>query len=100
MVSIPGINRPGITFRMLSEQNINKTDEKIEGEGKMTSDQSVYSIGDWIVHVYYGVGQILSKENMTLEGTRQMYFRIKTENSSYLLPLTKIDLNRVRPLAS
>jgi RNA polymerase-interacting CarD/CdnL/TRCF family regulator len=66
----------------------------------MTSDQGVYSIGDWIVHVYYGVGQILSKENMTLEGTRQMYFRIKTENSSYFLPLKKIDLNRVRPLAS
>jgi RNA polymerase-interacting CarD/CdnL/TRCF family regulator len=42
----------------------------------------------------------LSKENLTLEGIRQMYFRIKTENSSYWLPLAKIDLNRVRPLAS
>ena len=66
----------------------------------MTSDQGVYSIGDWIVHIYYGVGQILSKEKMTLEGIRQMYFRIKTENSSYWLPLSKIDVNRVRPLAS
>jgi len=66
----------------------------------MTSDQGVYSIGDWVVHVYFGVGQILSKEKMTLEGIRQMYFRIKTENSSYWLPLAKIDLNRVRPIAS
>jgi RNA polymerase-interacting CarD/CdnL/TRCF family regulator len=66
----------------------------------MTSDQIVYSIGDWIVHIYYGVGQILSKENMTIEGIRQMYFRIKTDDSSYWLPLAKIDFNRVRPLAS
>ena len=66
----------------------------------MTSDQGVYSIGDWIVHIYYGVGQILNKEEITLDGKRQMYFRIKTGNSSYWLPLAKIDVNRVRPLAS
>ena len=99
-VSIPGIKRPGITFRLVSKQNNNRNDEKIEREDEMTSDQIEYSIGDWIVHIYFGVGQILSKEIMTLEGIRQMYFRIKTKNSSYWLPLAKIDFNRVRPLAS
>lgn len=66
----------------------------------MTSNQNIYTIGDWIVHIFYGVGQILSKESMVLEGVGQMYFRIQTENSSYWLPLSKIDDTRVRPLAS
>jgi RNA polymerase-interacting CarD/CdnL/TRCF family regulator len=66
----------------------------------MTTLQQVYSKGDWIVHAYYGVGQVKGKDKKTLAGEKQSFFKVKTFNGVYWLPIKKADVDHIRPLAS
>lgn len=66
----------------------------------MYLEQSLFSIGDWIVHVFYGLGQVIGRDKKVLEGEKLTFLRVKTFDSLYWIPIAKIDNNRVRPLAS
>ena len=66
----------------------------------MNLEQKTYKTGDWIVHIFYGLGQIIGIDKRTLEGEKQMYFRVKTSDIVYWIPVIKIDFNRIRPIAS
>lgn len=66
----------------------------------MTTLQHTYSTGDWIVHAYYGVGQVRGKDKKSLGGEKQSFFKVKTFNGVYWLPVKKADVDHIRPLAS
>jgi RNA polymerase-interacting CarD/CdnL/TRCF family regulator len=66
----------------------------------MTTLQQTYSTGDWIVHAYYGVGQVKGKDDKSLGGEKQSFFKVKTFNGVYWLPVKKADVDHIRPLAS
>jgi RNA polymerase-interacting CarD/CdnL/TRCF family regulator len=66
----------------------------------MTTLQQTYSEGDWIVHAYYGVGQVKGRDKKSLGGEKQSFFKVKTFNSVYWLPIKKADVDHIRPLAS
>ena len=66
----------------------------------MTTLQQTYSTGDWIVHAYYGVGQVKGRDKKTLAGEKQSFFKVKTFNGVYWLPTKKADVDHIRPLAS
>jgi RNA polymerase-interacting CarD/CdnL/TRCF family regulator len=66
----------------------------------MNSEQILYRIGDWVVHVVYGLGQVTGKAKKILEGEKHTYLEVKTSDSFYWIPVVTIDNNRVRPLAS
>jgi RNA polymerase-interacting CarD/CdnL/TRCF family regulator len=66
----------------------------------MTTLQQTYSTGDWIVHAYYGVGQVKGRDKKTLAGEKQSFFKVKTFNGVYWLPIKKADVDHIRPLAS
>ena len=59
-----------------------------------------YSRGDWIVHAYYGVGQIKATEKKALDGSVQEFFRVKTFDSDYWLPVDHSNVTHVRSLSS
>lgn len=59
-----------------------------------------YAKGDWIVHLYHGVGQIVGVEKKGLEGQTVSYFKVKTKDSTFWIPVKAADNVRVRPIAS
>jgi RNA polymerase-interacting CarD/CdnL/TRCF family regulator len=56
--------------------------------------------GDWIVHTYYGIGQIKSVETKSIGEDKNKYFKVKTRNSTFFIPVGNIDEDRIRPVAS
>lgn len=66
----------------------------------MSKLQDTYSKNDWIVHTYYGVGQIKNKEQKVLGGEKHTFFRVQTFNCMYWLPVENTDVDYIRPLAS
>ena len=56
--------------------------------------------GDWIVHTYYGVGQIKGVQTKQIEGTKTRYYEVEAKNSMFYVPVKNIDNERVRPIAS
>ena len=57
-----------------------------------------FSKGEWIVHHYYGVGQVKGIEKKVLDGSKVAYYRVKTRNSQYWVPVESEDNSRLRPL--
>ena len=60
----------------------------------------MYDIGDWIVHIEHGVGQIKDKETKVLGGSKSSLFRVETLSGVYRLPPEHLNTDRVRSLAS
>ena len=59
-----------------------------------------YSVDDWIVHTYYGVGQIKRIEIKPIHGEDTKCYKVKTKNSTFWFPTTDDDTPRIRPVAS
>lgn len=66
----------------------------------MNSEQNLYKTGDWIVHVFYGLGQVTGKDTKTLDGKKHKFLKVKTIDSIYWIPVTNIDITHIRPTAS
>jgi RNA polymerase-interacting CarD/CdnL/TRCF family regulator len=66
----------------------------------MKATDQAYVSGDWIVHLYYGVGQIVGVEKKYLEGHTVSYFKVKTKDSTIWIPVKHSDNVRVRPIAN
>jgi RNA polymerase-interacting CarD/CdnL/TRCF family regulator len=61
-----------------------------------------YSKGDWIVHRYYGVGQIKKIEGKNISGEENEYYRIETADSTYWMPVDQMekDNDLIRPIST
>lgn len=59
-----------------------------------------FSKGEWIVHHYYGVGQVRGVETKELDGEKAKYYRVKTRNSMFWVPVNGDDHSRLRALSS
>jgi RNA polymerase-interacting CarD/CdnL/TRCF family regulator len=66
----------------------------------MNSEQKIYGTGDWIVHVFYGLGQVIGREKKILEGENNRFLKVKTADSLYWIPVANIENDRIRPIAS
>jgi CarD family transcriptional regulator len=66
----------------------------------MTDQESTYSVGDWIVHHNYGVGQVKKIEKKRLNKTRTSYYKVQAKDSTFWVPVEKVNSNRIRPLTS
>ena len=60
----------------------------------------LYSINDWVVHTYYGVGQIKQIETKPIHGEATKCFKVKTKDCTYWFPTTDDDNPRIRPIAT
>jgi RNA polymerase-interacting CarD/CdnL/TRCF family regulator len=59
-----------------------------------------YTIGDWVVHHAYGVGQIKKVEVKPIHGEQVKCFRVNTKDSAFWFPKNRPDNPRIRPVAS
>jgi len=56
--------------------------------------------GDWVIHAYYGIGQITKVETKAIGEDKARYFRVDARNSTFYVPVKNINYERVRPLSS
>ncbi|NIV14950.1 MAG: hypothetical protein GWN62_27945 [Aliifodinibius sp.] len=56
--------------------------------------------GDWIVHAYYGIGQIVGTETRSIGKNKAKYYKAKTPNSTFFIPTDNPINDRIRPLSS
>jgi RNA polymerase-interacting CarD/CdnL/TRCF family regulator len=61
---------------------------------------SPFSKGDWIVHAYYGVGQIKGIEKKQIEDNETKYYIVEARNSTFFVPVNNAENDRIRPVAS
>lgn len=59
-----------------------------------------YLKGDWIVHAYYGIGQIKGIEVKCISGDESRYYKIQATDSTYWMPVDQMDSEALRPLAT
>jgi RNA polymerase-interacting CarD/CdnL/TRCF family regulator len=67
--------------------------------GLMSENEQTYKVGDWIVHLTYGVGQVKKLEKKPIGGTQQMCYHVRTNDGVFWLPVENADNERVRPIA-
>lgn len=56
--------------------------------------------GDWIVHSYYGIGQITNVETKLIENKKVRYYKVKANNSTFFVPVNNLLNDRIRPLST
>lgn len=66
----------------------------------MSSKSETLEKGDWIVHLYYGIGQIIGTETKKIGGEKEKYYKVRTKNSTYFVPVSNAINDRIRPLSS
>jgi RNA polymerase-interacting CarD/CdnL/TRCF family regulator len=66
----------------------------------MTNESRIYSPGDWLIHRVYGVGQVVDLEEKSLQKKVRSFYKVKTKDSTFWLPLEKAVSQRVEPLPS
>lgn len=66
----------------------------------MAKTPAKFSRGDWVVHNFYGVGQIKRVTKKFLDGKKSSYFEVETRDSQYWIPVGEEHNDRLRPLAS
>lgn len=59
-----------------------------------------FKIGDWIVHHNYGVGEVVDIVDKVLDGQRETFFKVSTEEIEYWLPSDKADADHIEPIRS
>ena len=57
----------------------------------MAEESIKFAEGDWIVHLYHGVGQVISIESKSLDGNKVKYYKVQTKDSIYWVPVGKVD---------
>lgn len=65
-----------------------------------TDERTAYTKGDWIVHLYHGVGRVEGIVSKELAGDKAKYYRVKTENKTLFIPVNEFDDERLRPAAT
>jgi RNA polymerase-interacting CarD/CdnL/TRCF family regulator len=59
-----------------------------------------YSRGDWIVHSYYGIGQIKGLDKKDVSGEETQYYRVQATDSTFWIPVDQMDSDVLRPLST
>lgn len=66
----------------------------------MAEETVKFAKGDWIVHLYHGVGKVISIESKSLDGKKVKYYKVQTKDSNFWVPVGKVDEDRIRPLST
>lgn len=66
----------------------------------MANSATMYSIGEMVVHRYYGIGQIDDIEIKPIKGNNVECYKVRTKNGTYWFPTEGEENPRVHPVAS
>jgi RNA polymerase-interacting CarD/CdnL/TRCF family regulator len=65
------------------------------------TQEHVYAVGDWLVHVHYGIGQVIGIEEKNLFDEEKQFYCVRAEenNGIFWIPVEEASENvRVRPI--
>jgi len=62
--------------------------------------QDTFEKGDWIVHPFYGIGQISGTVKKKFEGKKQIFYRVNKKDGKYLLHAKTTTSKHIRSLSS
>ncbi len=62
----------------------------------MTSQVEQFEVGDWVVHNWYGVGEIKKIEERPIHGEDKQCYKVKTKDAIYWLPVKNSVNDRTR----
>lgn len=65
-----------------------------------TDMKNVFSEGDWVFHLYHGVGKVEGIEEKVLDGESQVYYKVKARNGVFWVPTSEAESERIRRVAS
>lgn len=54
----------------------------------------------WIVHTHFGIGQIKGIDEKNISGEKNHYYRVKTKNSTFWVPIDDLQSETVRSLSA
>lgn len=57
-------------------------------------------VGEWVTHIDFGIGQVEGIDVKSISGSESRYYRIKTADSTYWLPVENVDTDKLRELAT
>ncbi len=66
----------------------------------MTEEKRLYSKGDWVFHLYHGVGEIMGVEEKILGGESDTYYKVEARKGTYWIPIEEAESDRIRRVAS
>ncbi len=64
------------------------------------TETHTYSVGDWIVHSQYGIGQLKGVDVKGISGEEIDYYRIQTADSTFWVPYEQMDNDKIRPVST
>jgi RNA polymerase-interacting CarD/CdnL/TRCF family regulator len=70
------------------------------GVGLFMTEINIYKKGEWIVHSRFGIGQIEDIDVKDISGVETDYYRVKTADSTFWIPVEQMDSDILRPLAT
>ena len=59
-----------------------------------------FEIGDYIVHYYYGVGEVVDIVDKEFDGQQVTFFKVSTAEIEYWLPSDKAEAEHIKPIRS
>ncbi|MFO7944652.1 MAG: CarD family transcriptional regulator [Anaerolineales bacterium] len=66
----------------------------------MTAEKKEFSKGDWVFHLYHGVGEIQGIEEKVLGDESETYYKVQARKGIYWIPITESESERIRPVVS
>ncbi|MCA9925937.1 MAG: hypothetical protein KC419_07150 [Anaerolineales bacterium] len=63
-------------------------------------NESTYSVGDWMVHSQFGIGQIKGVDTKAISGEETAYYRFETTDSTFWVPFDQMDSDKLRPVST
>jgi len=73
----------------------------MKGKENMTGiHQDTFEKGDWIVHPFYGIGQITGTVKKKFEGKKQIFYRVNKKDGKYLIHAKNTTSKHIRSLSS
>jgi RNA polymerase-interacting CarD/CdnL/TRCF family regulator len=64
------------------------------------ADKHKFEIGDWVVHSFHGVGQIMAISNKGINGNKKTYYKVATKDLKYWVPMEMDNNNRIVQIRS
>jgi len=67
----------------------------------MSEEEKLFSKGDWVRHLYHGVGQITAIEEKTLGSETQKYYKVQAHQANkgtFWIAINKTENDRIRPV--
>lgn len=93
-----GFEYPGIGFVIVSDKEVfgqARKPAKTSGrrKGRPISAFSELNIGDYVVHQVHGIGQYIGIEQLSVDGAKRDYLKIRYQDNAFLyIPTNQMDL--------